>query len=87
MIFRIQKAEIGPQPDGPPTIKKVVAPTSGTKWHNEPGVKKWYEAKSDEGYTYYWNTETHGKIHALLYGKFGIVLPFRAKYSSRVSTM
>ena len=61
-IFRIQKAEIGPQPDGPPTIKKVVAPTSGTKWHNEPGVKKWYEAKSDEGYTYYWNTETHGKF-------------------------
>ena len=54
-----------PAPIGPSTLegssfKKITAPTSGTKWHNEPGDKKWHEARSDEGYTYYWNTKTHG---------------------------
>lgn len=28
--------------------------------------KKWYEAKSDEGYTYYWHTVTAGEVYVLL---------------------
>lgn len=27
-----------------------------------PVEKEWYEAKSDEGHTYYWNVTTSGKI-------------------------
>jgi len=51
---------VGPQIDAPSSWLKVIqAPTTGTKWHNEPGTKKWHEAKSDEGYTYYWNIDTN----------------------------
>ncbi len=32
------------------------APKSGTKWHKE---KAWFEAKTEEGHTYYWHVETH----------------------------
>lgn len=54
---------VGPQIDAPSSwLKTIKAPTSGTKWHNEPGTKKWYEAKSEEGYTYYWNIETNQSI-------------------------
>uniref|UniRef100_A0A1B6CJ28 WW domain-binding protein 4 n=1 Tax=Clastoptera arizonana TaxID=38151 RepID=A0A1B6CJ28_9HEMI len=40
--------------------EEVVGSTSLKKLENqeEPTVKLWYEAKSDEGYTYYWNTTT-----------------------------
>lgn len=54
---------VGPQIDAPSSwLKTIKAPTSGTKWHNEPGTKKWYEAKSDEGYTYYWHVETNQSV-------------------------
>jgi len=54
---------VGPQIEAPKSwLNTVKAPTSGTKWHNEPGTKKWYEAKSDEGYTYYWHIDTNGKF-------------------------
>lgn len=36
--------------------RKAVA--SGTKWHNPPPPKFWYEAKNEEGHSYYWNTNT-----------------------------
>merc|ERR1719510_397626 len=52
-------AEVGVHKNAPSLFKKVSAPTSGTKWHNEPGDKKWYEAKTDDGHTYYWNIENH----------------------------
>jgi len=53
-------AAIGPQIEtAKPLFRKIEAPTSGTKWHNAPGTKKWHEAQSDEGHTYYWNTETN----------------------------
>ncbi len=32
------------------------APKSGTKWHKE---KKWFEAVTEEGHTYFWHVETH----------------------------
>ena len=60
-FFRTSTAEISVHKNAPNLFKKVSAPTSGTKWHNEPGEKKWYEAKTDEGHTYYWHLETHGK--------------------------
>ena len=60
-FFRTSTAEISAHKNAPNLFKKVSAPTSGTKWHNEPGDKKWYEAKTDEGHTYYWHLETHGK--------------------------
>jgi len=34
------------------------ATASGTKWHNPPPPKFWYEAKNEEGHSYYWNTNT-----------------------------
>ena len=61
IFFRTSTAEISAHKNAPNLFKKVSAPTSGTKWHNEPGDKKWYEAKTDEGHTYYWHLETHGK--------------------------
>ena len=61
LFFRTSTAEISAHKNAPNLFKKVSAPTSGTKWHNEPGEKKWYEAKTDEGHTYYWHLETHGK--------------------------
>ncbi|KAG8310083.1 WW domain binding protein 4 [Homalodisca vitripennis] len=38
--------------------------------------KVWYEAKSDEGYTYYWNTNTAGILHALWQHKTFTLLYF-----------
>ena len=59
--YRPSVTAIGPQFENvKPLFRKIEAPTSGTKWHNAPGTKKWYEAQSDEGHTYYWNTETNG---------------------------
>lgn len=53
---------VGPQIAAPSSwLKKIQAPTSGTKWHNAPGTKKWHEAKTDEGHIYYWHIETFGK--------------------------
>lgn len=50
-----QGSSIGPQVEGA-VLKKVEAPTSGTKWHKSE-AKMWYEAKQN-GTTYYWNVET-----------------------------
>ena len=61
IFFRTSAAEVGVHKNAPSLFKKVSAPTSGTKWHNEPGDKKWYEAKTDDGHTYYWHIENHGK--------------------------
>ena len=59
---------VGPHIEAPASwLKKIEAPTSGTRWHNEPGSKKWLEAKTDEGYTYYWHRETHGKSLKMLF--------------------
>jgi len=41
-----------------PMIAPVKATTSGTKWHKPAPPKFWYEAKSDDGQVYYWNTNT-----------------------------
>ena len=61
IYLSLTKATIGPQMEFNPTpFKTIKAHTSGTKWHNEPGDKKWHEAKSDDGHTFYWNSETHG---------------------------
>ena len=39
------------------------APKGGTKYHNEgPNYKLWYEAKTDEGHTYYFHVQTNGKF-------------------------
>ena len=41
-------------------LKSVTAKTSGTKWHKDQGgPKQWFEAKTDEGHTYYWHVESH----------------------------
>ena len=54
---------VGPQIEAPVSwLKTVRAKTSGTRWHNEPGARKWHEAKSDEGHIYYWHVETNGKL-------------------------
>jgi len=34
------------------------ATISGTKWHNPPPPKYWYEAKNEDGHSYYWHTNT-----------------------------
>ena len=87
---------IGPQIPGqssssspePPTstqssfgLKKIEAPTSGTKWHKEleapdafkggndgSSLKKWYEAIMDDGsgIKYYWHVETNGRLPTYL---------------------
>ena len=67
---------VGQQIETPPFwLNTVKAPTSGTKWHNKPGTKKWHEAKSDLGHTYYWNVDTKGK-KTILYLKIN---PIQAK--------
>jgi hypothetical protein len=38
------------------------APKSGTKWHKDSEPKKWYEAVSEEGHTYFWHVETNGTL-------------------------
>ncbi len=42
-------------------LKPVDAPKSGTKWHKEKETnnKQWYEAKTEEGHTYFWHVESH----------------------------
>ena len=54
---------VGPQVETPNSFLMAVkkAPTSGTRWHNPPGTKKWNEAQTDEGHIYYWNIDTNGK--------------------------
>ena len=44
-------------------LRKIEAPKSGTKWHNKDSQppKHWYEAKTEDGNTYYWHVETHGE--------------------------
>lgn len=37
----------------------VKASTTGTKWHNTPAPKMWYEAKSEDGNSYFWHVENH----------------------------
>jgi len=45
------------------TVRRIIAPKSGTKWHNpSQSVNVWFEAISDDGNHYYWNTETNGKL-------------------------
>jgi len=39
-------------------IAPVKATSSGTKFHNPPPPKFWYEAKNEDGQSYYWNTNT-----------------------------
>eukprot|EP00092_Neocalanus_flemingeri_P016091 GFUD01017415.1.p1 GENE.GFUD01017415.1~~GFUD01017415.1.p1 ORF type:complete len:352 (+),score=105.88 GFUD01017415.1:52-1107(+) len=39
-------------------LNPVVAPSSGTKWHKPSTPKFWYEAKNDEGASYYWHVTT-----------------------------
>lgn len=41
-----------------PTRKAVEAPKGGTKWHKDQ-PKQWFEAKTDDGHTYYWHVDTH----------------------------
>jgi len=40
------------------SLNPVKATDSGTKWHKPAPPKFWYEAKSDDGNTYYWNVNT-----------------------------
>jgi len=37
----------------------VKAPTTGTKWHNTPAPKMWYEARTEDGNSYFWHVENH----------------------------
>lgn len=39
-------------------LAPVAAPTSGTKWHKPGAPKFWYEAKTEEGVSYYWHVTT-----------------------------
>jgi len=39
-------------------MNPVVAPSSGTKWHKPSAPKFWYEAKNEEGASYYWHVTT-----------------------------
>ena len=39
-------------------IAPVKATSSGTRFHNPPPPKFWYEAKNEDGQSYYWNTNT-----------------------------
>ena len=48
-------------------INPIKASTSGTKWHKPAPPKFWYEAKNEEGHSYYWNVNTKGKLLLLLY--------------------
>lgn len=51
----------GPDDYGKPSmIRCVQAPKGGTKWHNlPPKPKLWFEAMSENGHKYFWNTETN----------------------------
>lgn len=63
-----KSTHIGPQRPNQPEIegssnllRKIDAPTSGTKWHKVHGgvsPNKWYEARSEDGHVFYWNVET-----------------------------
>eukprot|EP00088_Acartia_fossae_P006860 TRINITY_DN1316_c0_g1_i1.p1 TRINITY_DN1316_c0_g1~~TRINITY_DN1316_c0_g1_i1.p1 ORF type:complete len:328 (-),score=83.42 TRINITY_DN1316_c0_g1_i1:157-1140(-) len=44
--------------EGNKEINPVKATTSGTKWHKPPAPKYWYEAKNEDGHSYYWNINT-----------------------------
>ena len=48
--------EQGPSMDGVPLPKENSPPPPPPQ---EP-AKKWHEAKSDQGYSYYWNVDTGG---------------------------
>ena len=39
-------------------LAPVTAPTSGTKWDKPGAPKFWYEAKTEEGASYYWHATT-----------------------------
>jgi len=39
-------------------LRRMEAPKEGTKWHNPPDAKKWFEAKTDDGTIYFWHVET-----------------------------
>lgn len=50
-----------------PGLRRIEAPMSGTKWHNQASrtaasPKHWFEAVSEEGHTFYWHIESQGKI-------------------------
>ena len=47
-------------------INPIKASTSGTKWHKPAPPKFWYEAKNEEGHSYYWNVNTKGRLLLLL---------------------
>jgi len=40
------------------SLNPVVAPTSGTKWHRPSAPKFWYEAKTEDGTSYYYHVST-----------------------------
>ena len=52
-----------------PFNQRLSAKTHGTKYHNPPPPKKWREAISDDGNTYFWHVESYGKTYMI-----GIVL-------------
>jgi len=39
-------------------LNPIPAPTSGTKWHKSSVPKFWYEARTEEGVSYYWHVTT-----------------------------
>ena len=48
-------------------LRKIEAPKTGTKWHNPPTPKHWFEAVTDDGTTYFWHIETHGENQLMGY--------------------
>jgi len=40
------------------SLNPVVAPSSGTKWHKPNAPRFWYEAKTEEGVSYYWHVSS-----------------------------
>ena len=54
--------EDGDDDESSPKVRKMEAPKSGTKWHNPPDAKKWFEAKTGDGTIYFWHVESHGKL-------------------------
>jgi len=42
-----------------PSMCPIRAPVTGTKWHNTPAPKLWYEAKTPEGNSYFWHVDSH----------------------------
>jgi len=51
--------EDGDDDESSPKVRKMEAPKSGTKWHNPPDAKKWFEAKTGDGTIYFWHVESH----------------------------